>query len=182
MAFKGRISFAHLPSEGPLYDIKTFPLTEFLLSPVEVAELKQHYSILLLRVLCNNIKFLSSFKKFVPRHIIHEYSVQMHRKSEKRSLGLTFENESSTDSMSKILETLHGYIPDGVGKVIFGGGQLTCERATGIKILNPIALCTHYIIDTNTCTILIYSIMYIVSFYPTVQTEAIRSHSLKHCY
>ena len=84
--------------------------------------------------------------------------------------------------MVKMLETLLGYIPDGVGKVIFGGGQLTCERATGIKILNPIALCTHYIIDTNTCTILIYSIMYIVSFYPTVQTEAIRSHSLKHCY
>ena len=182
MAFKGRISFAHLPSEGPLHDIKTFPLTEFLCSSVEVAEHKQHYSILLLRGLCNNIKFLSSSKKFVPRHIIHEYSVQMYWKSEERSLGLTFENESSTDGMAKSLETLHGCIPVGVDKVIFGGDQLTCERATGIKILNPIAHCTHYVIDTNTCTILIYSIMYIVSFYPTVQTEAIRSHSLKHCY
>ena len=85
-----------------------------------------------------------------------------------------------TVKTNRLQETLHGYISDGVGKVIFGGDQLTCERATGIKILNPIAFCTHYIIDTN--TILIYSIMYIVSFYPTVQTEAIRSHSLKHCY
>ena len=82
--------------------------------------------------------------------------------------------------MVKMLETLLGYIPDGVGKVIFGGDQSTCERAIGIKILNPIALCKHYIIDTN--TILIYSIMCIVSFYPTVHTEAIRPHSLKHCY
>ena len=133
MAFKGRISFAHLPSEGPLHDIKTFPLTEFLCSSVEVAEHKQHYSILLLRGLCNNIKFLSSSKKFVPRHIIHEYSVQMYWKSEERSLGLTFENESSTDGMAKSLETLHGCIPVGVDKVIFGGDQLTCERATGIE-------------------------------------------------
>ena len=84
MAFKGRISFAHLPNDRPLHDIKTFPLTEFLLSPEEVAELKQHYSILLLRVLCSHIQFLHSFAKFVPRHILHEYCVQMHKKSEER--------------------------------------------------------------------------------------------------
>ena len=34
--------------------------------------------------------------------------------------------------MANILESLHSYIPDGVGKVIFGGDQLTCERATAI--------------------------------------------------
>ena len=132
MASKGRISFANLPNDRPLHDINTFPLTEFLLSREEVAELKQHYSILLLRVLCSHIQFLHSFAEFVPRDILHEYSVQMHKKSEERSLGLIFENESSTDGMANILESLHSYIPDGVGKVIFGGDQLTCERATGI--------------------------------------------------
>ena len=160
MAFKGRISFAHLPNERPLHDIKTFPLTEFLLSPVEVAELKQHYSILLLRVLCSHIRFIRSFNKFVPRHICHEYSVQMHKKSEERSLGLIFENESSTDGMANILESLHSYIPDGVGKVIFGGDQLTCERATGILILHTLYIIAYIInIDRNNTTVM-------ASYYP----------------
>ena len=100
MAFKGRISFAHLPSERPIHDIQRLPLTEFLLSPAEVVELKQHYSILLLRVLCNNISFLKPFQKFVPNHILHEYSVEIHRKSEGHSLGLVFENEDTTDGMA----------------------------------------------------------------------------------
>ena len=37
--------------------------------------------------------------------------------------------------MAKILESLHGYVPDGVAKVVFGGDQLTCERATGVQRL-----------------------------------------------
>ena len=77
-------------------------------------------------------QFPHSFAKFVPHNILHEYSVQMHKKSEERSLGLILDNESSTDGMANILESLHSYIPDGVGKVIFGGDQLTCERATAI--------------------------------------------------
>ena len=75
MALKGRISFAQLPSERPLHDIQRLPLTEFLLSPAEVVELKQHYNILLLRVLCNNISFLKPFKKFVPSRILDEYYI-----------------------------------------------------------------------------------------------------------
>lgn len=59
----------------------------------------------------------------------------MHQKSEERSLGLIFENENSTDGMAKIIETLHGYVPNGVGKVVFGGDQLTCERVTGVQRL-----------------------------------------------
>ena len=135
MAFKGRISFAKLPNERPTHDIQRFPLIEFLLSSTEVLVLKQHYSILLLRVLCSNISFLKPFRKFVPNHILHEYSVEMNQKSEERSLGLIFENENTTDGMAKILESLHGYVPDGVAKVVFGGDQLTCERATGVQRL-----------------------------------------------
>ena len=135
MAFKGRISFANLPNERPTHDRQRFPLTEFLLSPAEVLVLEQHYSILLLRVLCSNISFLKPFRKFVPNHILHEYSVEMNQKSEERSLGLIFENENTTDGMATILESLHGYVPDGVAKVVFGGDQLTCERATGVQRL-----------------------------------------------
>ena len=119
MAFKGRISFAHLPSERPIHDIQRLPLTEFLLWPAEVVELKQHYSILLLRVLCDNISFLKPFQKFVPNHILHEYSVEMYRKAEERSLGLVFENENTTDGMAKILEHLHEYVPNDVNKVVW---------------------------------------------------------------
>ena len=64
--------------------------------------------------------------------MIHEYSVEMHQKSEERSLGLIFENENSTDGMAQILESLHAYVPDGVGKVVFGGDLQTCERVTGV--------------------------------------------------
>lgn len=59
----------------------------------------------------------------------------MHRKSEERSLGLVFENENTTDGMAKILEHLHEYVPNDVNKVVFGGDQLTCVRATGVQRL-----------------------------------------------
>lgn len=82
--------------------------------------------------MCNNISFLIS----VPNHMIHEYSVEMHQKSEEPSLGLIFENENSTDGMAKILESLHAYVPDGVGKVVFGGNLLTCERVSDVQRLS----------------------------------------------
>ena len=59
----------------------------------------------------------------------------MHRKSEERSLGLVFENENTIDGMAKILEHLHEYVPNDVNKVVFGGDQLTCERAAGVQRL-----------------------------------------------
>ena len=59
----------------------------------------------------------------------------MHRKSEERSLGLVFENENTIVGMAKILEHLHEYVPNDINKVVFGGDQLTCERATGVQRL-----------------------------------------------
>ena len=88
------------------------------------------------------LTFLKPFQKYVPKHIQHKYSEQMSKKSSVVNLGLVFANESSGEGMAEILKFMHRYIHEGNAseEVVFGGDQLTCERAVGVQRLRKTSI------------------------------------------
>lgn len=69
------------------------------------------------------IAFLMPFQKYLPKHIRHNYSDQMSKKSNLVNLGLVFANESSGVGMADILGFIHQYIQEGNAseQVVFRG-------------------------------------------------------------
>ena len=57
------------------------------------------------------------------------------QKGEPVNLGLVFQNENSSEGMLHILEFLHNYVRNFDERVVFGGDQLTEERAAGVQRL-----------------------------------------------
>lgn len=139
MAFKERISFIPLPDDGPQADLTKLPLTEFLVSDAENNTLKRNMSVLLLRAICHKLLFLGSYKKYVPSHINHQYSKEMSQKTECVNLGIIPENSNTSEGMMHILENLHQYIDETKEPTVFGGDQLTEERAHGVQKLRRTA-------------------------------------------
>lgn len=135
MAFKNPVPSAHLPNTGPIRNLKDMPLSEFLLNNQEQQKLKEDFCTLILRVLCLHLEFLKPYQKYVPSHIPHQYSSVFQKKGESVNLGLVFENENTTEGMLHILEFLHKYVESFEEKVVFGGDQLTEERAAGVQRL-----------------------------------------------
>lgn len=136
MAFKNPVPSSHLPNDKPICsDITNMPLTEFLLNHEEQQKLKEDFCILILRVLCHHLEFMKPFEKYVKRHIPHQFSASFQKKGECINLGLVFENENTTEGMVHILESLHKYVKDFDERVVFGGDQLTEERAAGVQRL-----------------------------------------------
>ena len=90
---------------------------------------------MILRVLCSHLEFLKPFQKYVAKHIPHQYSGLFQQKGEAVNLGIIFENENSSDGMLHILEFLHKYVRNFDERVVFGGDQLTEERAAGVQRL-----------------------------------------------
>lgn len=76
-----------------------------------------------------------AFEKYVKKHIPHQFSASFQKKGECINLGLVFENENTTEGMVHILESLHKYVKDFDERVVFGGDQLTEERAAGVQRL-----------------------------------------------
>jgi hypothetical protein len=66
----------------------------------------------------------------------------MSKKSSVVNLGLVFANEACSEGMVDILEFMHQYIHKGKAKeqVVFGGDQLTCERAVGVQRLRKTSI------------------------------------------
>lgn len=140
MAFKERINSNHLPNERSICNLKELPLSEFLLNQEECHQLTSDFSILLLRVVCKHMPFFHPYIKYVPKHILHEYTNEMSKKSEAVNLGLVFEDENTSEGMIKILEYLHKYVRlDDAEQTVFGGDLLTCERAFNVQRLRRTA-------------------------------------------
>lgn len=135
MAFKNPVPSSHLPNDNPICNLKDMPLSEFLLNNQEQKKLKEDFCTLILRVLCSHLEFLTPFQKYVAKHIPHEYSAMFQRKGEAVNLGLIFHNENSSEGMLHILEYLHKYVHNYDERVVFGGDQLTEERAAGVQRL-----------------------------------------------
>lgn len=141
LATKERTNSDHLPHDSQICDIKELPLSTFLLSENDLDALRHNMAVLLLRNVVHKINFLEPYKKYVPSHITHQYSDKMSQKSSVVNLGIVFAGESSYEGMTEIMEFIHSYIPkDNKEQLIFGGDQLTVERACGVQRLRKTAI------------------------------------------
>ena len=94
------------------------------------------------RLITSYITGLAPLAKFVPKHILHQYSAEMSRKSEVFNLDVLMKNEAKHDDIIDIMQTLHDYLGKGYNeekRVLCGGDQLTCERQVGAQRLTRCA-------------------------------------------
>lgn len=95
----------------------------------DVATVKLNLSILVSRMLCTYIKGLHKFRKVIPNHIMHKYSLIMAEKSEVAVLDVLHKNEVCHKDMLDIMKYAQNYLGnDYSGTVPSGGDLLTCER------------------------------------------------------
>ena len=111
-------------------DLTVIPTTSFLPSHSDILSLKANLTIIVSRILCENIKELNCAMKLVPKH---EYSEYMRQKSEVVVLDVLHKNETSHADMISIMKVQQKYSGDSDTTVLSGGDQLTCERQRGAK-------------------------------------------------
>uniref|UniRef100_A0A1X7VNR2 DUF6589 domain-containing protein n=1 Tax=Amphimedon queenslandica TaxID=400682 RepID=A0A1X7VNR2_AMPQE len=114
--------------------------------------LRENVTILVVRVLRKNFTFFQENVR-PPHHIPHAFSMDMAQKSTVIPLGVLDKNENKNEDMKSVLIHLHQYVPvqsttekvsdpvtdeeldifiDRFHYLLFGGDQLTAERATDI--------------------------------------------------
>lgn len=119
-------------------NINKIPVSSFLPSISDCSALKQNYAILMARIVVDEIPHFHKIKECVPKHIIHQHSEEMTKKSKtvrwltynilkcihyddpviKVPLGVIPENENTRDGMLHIMEELHKLVPKGTGQFI----------------------------------------------------------------
>ena len=127
----------NLSNTRPTRDIMTVQNSEFIPSIEDNNTLRENLIFHTMEVLVQNFTFLKEFKKAVPQYINHDYVDEMSKKTTYNVLELLDKNESKSDDMIDILQTIHKYVPtiqgdDGknvIEHIIFGGDVLTNERA-----------------------------------------------------
>ncbi|XP_066922839.1 uncharacterized protein [Clytia hemisphaerica] len=104
--------------------------------------LKKDFIILFARSVVSFLPGFAMFKKFVPKHIKHQFTKEMTQKSEVVPLGLIFKCEQTTSEMAEILKEIQEkYVPlkqteEGVEvkeKVPFGGDQMSAARTVSAQ-------------------------------------------------
>lgn len=114
----------------------------FLPSSSDVSCVKKNLVDLISRILTQYIPGLAPLAKFVPQHILHQYSKEMAQKSEVYALDVLMKNEAKHSDMIDIMRTLQSYLGESYNddrRVISGGDQLTCERQVGAQRLTRCA-------------------------------------------
>ena len=107
----------------------TLSSTCLLPTAADIATVKLNLSILVSRILCTYIKGLHKFKKVIPKHIMHRYSLLMAEKSEVAVLDVLYKNEVCHQDMLEIMKYIINYLgKEYRRKAISGGDLLTCER------------------------------------------------------
>ena len=143
LAGRSRTPAPNLPHEGGgLSLLDSEPVESFLPSESDVRAVKSNLVNIVCRVLTEYITGLSSLSKFVPKHILHQYSKEMSEKSEVYILDVLMKNEANHADMIDILRTLQRYLGedyDELKRVVCGGDQLTCERQVGAQMLTSCA-------------------------------------------
>jgi hypothetical protein len=77
-----RIDFSYLPNNEPLGDVSKLALSSFLPDVDDCSKLREHYAILIGRILVKKLSFFEIFADCTPQHIVHRYSEAMSKKSE----------------------------------------------------------------------------------------------------
>ena len=120
-----------LSQTGEVANLTSLPWVSFLPTQDDIQAVQSNLVALVSRLLTTYIKGLLPFSESVPKHIIHQYSREMSKKSEVVVLDILMKNEASGPDMIDSMQSLHGYLRTDYPSertVLSGGDQLTCER------------------------------------------------------
>lgn len=81
-AFPDRVNTCNLDDQPSLPDPSSINLEKLFLTPEEEKKMYENFQILIARVLVKHMPFFKSIESALPRHIEHEHSVEMAKKSE----------------------------------------------------------------------------------------------------
>ena len=113
-------------SPPPLISLSS---SAFLPNIDDIAAVKKNLTILVSRILVKHVKALKCFSKVVPKHIRHDHSDEMAKKSDVAVIDVLHKNETCSKDMHEIMLRLQSYLGDDFsGTVLSGGDQVTCER------------------------------------------------------
>ena len=81
-AYRDRVNPTHLNDNDPIADLQNVPNSTFLPSLTDQNSLQNDFTVLIGRVLVENVPAFSIFKDVIPLHIKHAYSENMKQKTE----------------------------------------------------------------------------------------------------
>lgn len=87
-AYLDRVNPTHLPDDAPIADLQEVPNSTFLPSLADQKALLNDFTVLIGRVLVENLTAFEIFKDVVPLHIKHKYSDMLKNKTETVSVFL----------------------------------------------------------------------------------------------
>ena len=117
-------------------DISLLTPSAFLPAQQDIDAIQENLVILVACVLCNNMKFLSSFSEYVTKHIANKYATEMGKKSEVIVLDVMMKQETKSAHMLDIMWAMQGYLGESYPQnktVLCGGDHVTCERQVNAK-------------------------------------------------
>ena len=133
---RSRTPAPELPFTGQIAQLTGASPTHFRPSTLDVAAVKENLVILVSRTLTEHIPSLAVFSKVVPKHILHQYSAEMSKKSEVAVLDVLMKNEAKHKDMLDIMSTCQSYLGESYPEdrpVLSGDDQLTCEWQVGAQ-------------------------------------------------
>ena len=90
--------------------LRTLSSASLLPTEADIATVKLNLSVLVSRILCTHIKGLRKFKKVIPNHIMHKYSLIMAQKSDVAVLDVLYKNEACHKDMLDIMKYEQNYL------------------------------------------------------------------------
>lgn len=131
---KSRTPAPSLSHTGHLSDLSQVPPSMFLPTCDDVIKVKSNLVILVSRVLTQYLSALTPLSKAIPKHITHQYTTEMSKKSDVVVLDVLMKNETKHADMIDIMNIMQEYLGsdyDEERRVLSGGDQVTCERQIG---------------------------------------------------
>ena len=143
VATQERVQSPVFADQEPRPSIMALSPKKFLPSNSDDEHLRKEFTVLVTRVLCHNLQGLFQLRNCVVDHIPHEHMKESANKSVQVPLGVTELNENKQKDMIDIMHQINSkYVPhhqeslgshNPVIRVLFGGDQLTVERARGAQ-------------------------------------------------
>ena len=111
VAGRSRTPALELPHSGG--SLESIDILIFLPSNRDTSAMKDNLVCIVSRLITSCITGLAPLAKFVPKHILHQCSAEMSRKSEEFTLDVLMKNEAKHDNMIDIMQTLQDYLGKG---------------------------------------------------------------------
>ena len=117
-----------LSHTGHISKLSQVPSTMILPTCDDVNKVNSNLIIIVSRVLTQYLSALTPLSKAIPKHITHQYSTEMSKKSEVVVLDALMKNETKHADMIAIMNTMQEYLGsdyDEERRVLSGGDQVT---------------------------------------------------------